>query len=122
MRKYMRDRYAANPSVRAEQIARATARYYEVEQGNVQEKNHSRKIEVLTHYGLCGKLRCCWEGCEVVDVDMLTLDHIANDGAEHRKKITGSVYQWVQAQNYPKGFQTLCANHQLKKEILRRKI
>jgi hypothetical protein len=41
------------------------------------------KKEVLTHYGKCGKLQCCWYFCKIVDIDILTLDHIHNDGNKH---------------------------------------
>jgi hypothetical protein len=89
------------------------------------------KTEVLTHYGKNGELKCCWQDCEVTDIDMLSLDHINNDGASHRRDaVTGkrenpfqgsSFYRLVRKQGYPEGLQTLCHNHQWKKEILRRR-
>ena len=81
------------------------------------------KLEVLTHYGPLGILGCCWEECNVTDLDMLSLDHINNDGAQHRKKlgpkVTGGekMYRIVKRNGFPEGFQTLCMNHQLKKKI-----
>lgn len=74
------------------------------------------KVEILTHYGR-GKLRCVTKGCAVTDIDMLTLDHIEDNGAEHRRTLGNKsrVYRSLKQQNYPEGFQTLCANHQLKK-------
>lgn len=85
------------------------------------------KLEVLTHYGKHGKLQCCWRGCAVCDVDMLSLDHIFDDGAKHRKSMVGNraaftgkeIYQWVKSNGYPKGFQTLCMNHQTKKQRIK---
>lgn len=80
------------------------------------------KAEVLTHYG-GGVLRCTADGCAVADLDMLTIDHIENDGASHRKEMrdTGQrmIYRFLKRNNWPKGFQTLCANHQMKKELER---
>jgi hypothetical protein len=81
------------------------------------------KLEALTHYGPEGILRCCWENCTVVDTDMLSLDHVNNDGAKHRRKsgqrLGGEkLYRWVIQENFPDGFQTLCMNHQLKKQLL----
>lgn len=83
------------------------------------------KTKVLTHYGKNGFLQCCWNGCEVNDIDMLTLDHVENNGADHRKGYTKSgrgggskLYDLLIRQGFPKGFQTLCANHNLKKHIL----
>ena len=87
------------------------------------QANLECKLEVLTHYGKDGRLQCCWPDCEVIDPDMLTADHIENDGAKHRKKEgSGSaLYAWLRRNGYPKGFQTLCGNHQWKKELMRRR-
>ncbi len=83
------------------------------------------KSDVLSHYGKDGTLCCCWPGCTECDPDILTLDHVENNGATHRKEIGGltgmRMYPKLRKANYPPGFQTLCANHQLKKEILRRR-
>ena len=86
--------------------------------------NQNRKIEVLSHYGKDGHLQCCWPGCLETDLDVLTLDHVNNDGAKDRiaGRATGTgLYYRVRNDGFPVGFQTLCANHQLKKEILRRR-
>lgn len=86
--------------------------------------NLALKIKVLTYYGKGKKLICCWDGCYISDVDCLTLDHIKDDGKEHRESgYKGGVNGLGQLAKlgYPEGFQTLCANHQLKKEILRRR-
>jgi hypothetical protein len=83
------------------------------------------KIDVLSHYGKDGKLQCCWPGCEVNDIDVLTLDHVNDDGAQDRmshKRLGKVFYDMLKGQNYPSGLQTLCANHNLKKEILRRRV
>ena len=88
------------------------------------ESNVRVKIEVLTHYGPAGQLRCAWPNCDVVDVDMLSLDHINNNGAQDRRSAKnergGSNTYWrVRNAGFPEGFQTLCCNHQRKKENLR---
>jgi hypothetical protein len=86
-------------------------------------RNHERKVEVLTHYGLRGKLRCCAVGCYVQDIDLLTLDHKEDNGVDHRKAINsrggGSTYRWILSNGFPEGFQTLCWNHQAKKALIR---
>lgn len=83
------------------------------------------KKECLTHYGKGGKLKCCWEGCSVHDIDLLTLDHIKNNGREDRAKdsIKGGhhLYYRLMRLKWPKGFQTLCWNHQWKKELMRQR-
>src|SRR5271166_3554308 len=101
--KYMRDRYAARPDVREYQITKVLSRYYAGHWVEVQSKNMSLKEEVLTHYGHNGKLQCCWPNCEVKDLDMLSLDHIHDDGAAHRKALgLGTrMYQWAKTNRFP---------------------
>jgi len=70
----------------------------------------TRKVVVLTHYGN-GKCACV--RCGVDDVRVLCIDHINDDGKEHRAKIGGGgrhIYKWLVENNYPEGFQTLCMN------------
>jgi hypothetical protein len=93
---------------------------------NAQNKkaNDDLKLEVLSHYSPDGILRCSF--CEVTDIDILTLDHVNDDGAQDKHasgKRRGGImlYQHVRALGFPEGYQTLCANHNLKKEILRRR-
>ena len=81
------------------------------------------KREVLTHYGPRGVLGCCWEDCMVVDLDMLSLDHIHDDGYKHHKegstvRLSGrALYYWARLNGYPTDLQTLCWNHQWKKRL-----
>src|ERR1700676_464524 len=82
------------------------------------------KEAILTHYGKGGELLCSWRGCLISDIDMLSLDHINNNGKEDRTpEVTGGykLYRKVIVLGYPKGFQTLCFNHQFKKEFLRKR-
>lgn len=104
----------------------ASATKYQQEHGferrdRVNKRCAELKVEVLTHYSPNQKLNCSWEGCTTTDIDMLSLDHINNDGAQHRKLMSNAggknTYQWVKKHNYPEGFQTLCMNHQTKKKI-----
>jgi hypothetical protein len=51
---------------------------------------------------------CCGDS----HLQFLTIDHINNDGKEHRKQIggVGMTYLWLRKNNYPAGFQVLCYN------------
>ena len=50
--------------------------------------------------------------------NILTVDHINNDGVAHRKKIKKrNIYQWLTKNNFPEGFQTLCMNCNFAKGI-----
>lgn len=75
------------------------------------QKRHENRLKVLQHYSnsdipFCA---CCGEK----HIEFLTIDHIHNDGAEHRKelkKINKSIAKWLIDNNYPSGFRILCFN------------
>jgi len=71
---------------------------------------NQRKL-VLEHYGgTPPSCSCCGESI----IEFLTVDHIDNDGAAHRRdnKIAsgGQTYSWIIKNNFPPGFQILCMN------------
>lgn len=67
---------------------------------------HKRiKIEAFEAYGGC-VCACCNEG----RLEFLSIDHINNDGASHRKVIKGAIYGWLKKNSYPDGFRVLCLN------------
>lgn len=76
------------------------------------------KQEVLSHYSISPPV-CAH--CRITDIDVLCIDHIANDGAEHRRIIGhnygANFYRWLKKNNYPGGFQVLCRNCNWKKRI-----
>lgn len=64
----------------------------------------SARDKVLEHYGkFCA---CCGEDERV----FLAIDHINDDGAEHRRIIKQNICPWLVRNGFPKGFQTLCHN------------
>lgn len=83
---------------------------------NEYSRNRAREVrlEVLIAYGS----KCIQ--CEEDRLPCLEIDHINNDGAQHRRdmKINGgsnSLTQWLKRNNFPKGFQILCGNcHRIK--------
>ena len=82
------------------------------------------KAQVCTHYGPNGALQCSWPGCDVVDLDVLTIDHIKNIGMEAKKTSFEAGYNFylrLRREGFPEGYQTLCHNHNWKKEIVRRR-
>lgn len=77
-----------------------------------------RKKEVLEGYG--GK--CMWaDGCVITDPDMLAVGHVNDDGAKDRKGrySNGGIYRKIIQLGFPPEYQLLCANHNLKKQILK---
>jgi hypothetical protein len=79
--------------------------------------NQAVKLEVMTHYS-GGKPFCAC--CRVDDMVFLTIDHVKNDGAVHRR--TGQTsgtpfYYWLRRSNYPVNYQVLCWNCQHAKAV-----
>lgn len=75
------------------------------------------KREVLTYYGN-GKLACIC--CSESIYEMLSIDHIDNNGSVERKKVrrTGHlIYKHLKKFHFPKGYQTLCFNCNMGKQI-----
>jgi hypothetical protein len=100
---------------------RAQVRPMKVEQIRAQHKRwrDRLKAEVVEAYG--GRCACCSEDGPI----FLCIDHINNDGSEHRKKLFGSrlvagqrFYSWLRKNNFPEGYQVLCWNCNTAKHIL----
>lgn len=90
--------------------ARAKSKYY---REKYRDKYNQRKKQIqrervefiLQKYG--GKCVCCGEK----NWRFLTLDHMNNDGKEHRKRMTTSaIYTWAMKNDYPKNLQAMCFN------------
>lgn len=76
------------------------------------------RLDMIIAYG--GK--CV--NCGITDFDVIDLDHINNNGAEHRRKnLYGyNLYRYLKKLNFPKDeYQLLCRNCNWKKELQRRK-
>jgi hypothetical protein len=74
------------------------------------ERRAKIRLEVLAHYGK-GKLACI--ECGFDNLLALSIDHINNNGNKHRKIIgSGHIVEWLKANNFPEGYQTLCMNCQ----------
>lgn len=73
------------------------------------------KVETFEAYGgaVCA---CCGEN----NLEFLSLDHIAGDGAAHRRQLAATkhkelgkgvkLYEWCRKNGYPAGFRVLCMN------------
>ncbi len=80
--------------------------------------NDALRSEMVAAYGG----RCACPGCDVTEQAFLTVDHIENDGAEHRRNIGrfGGIqfYRYLRAQGFPRDrYQLLCWNCNLAKHI-----
>ena len=81
-------------------------------------KRLNLKQAVLTHYG---NEKCACVKCGFEDIRALSIDHIKNDGAKHRKSGVLQIYNWLIKNDYPDGFQTLCMNCQWIKQYRHQK-
>jgi len=69
-------------------------------------RNYRKRLRklVIEHYG--GVCACCGE----TEFGFLTIHHINNDGAEHRRQIKKDIYQWLKNNGFPDGFEPRCYN------------
>ena len=85
------------------------------------------KRELFTLYGPQHEVRCSWTECQINDIDMLSLDHIDDDGNKARRNTGGrrkgyGFYMWLLKEAKARRFhrlQVLCHNHNMKKQLLR---
>ena len=141
MVKYRRERYLQYKDViikkvteykasNVEKVKKAKALYYATDGGKTKRRvkvyKDATKLKVISHYSN-NMLKC--NVCENSMYEHLTLDHLNNDGAEHRKKVIfngnrhggNSTYLWVIRNNYPDIFQILCMNCNYKKYAVLKK-
>lgn len=66
---------------------------------------------MFRHYGGAEPACSC---CGEKHLQFLAIDHIAQDGAEHRRKIDSkggyTFYNWLVQNGFPPGFRVLCHN------------
>lgn len=77
------------------------------------KKNHLLlKEKIFRAYGgyVCA---CCGEK----EKAFLTIDHINNDGAAHRREVGSALYKWLEMNEFPEAFQVLCMNCQWGKRV-----
>lgn len=83
--------------------------------------SQKRRLKVLQHYSSEGIPKCV--GCGTRETEFLQLDHVLNDGAEHRRsaglKTSDGLIYWCIKNSYPESvkLQVLCANCNLTKRL-----
>jgi hypothetical protein len=102
--KYSSDRYFRNPK----------------KSQSITHKSRVKvRIDMIKEYG--GKC----SDCGITDIDVLDMDHIDNNGSEHRRMgFHGyNLYRFLKKNNWPKdNYQLLCRNCNWKKELKRRRL
>lgn len=113
------DEYDKKRQQTPEYKAQKRAYYKRVNKFRVQRRYEEVKLEVLSHYSF-GTPRC--EYCGETDIRCLCIDHIDGGGSQHHREIGvgrgGAFYLWLKRNNYPDGFQVLCANCNLRKKFV----
>lgn len=106
LRQRSRDWVANHPGRRKAILAE-----YRIRSNRACERRYRQRIrrEVLGHYGATCK--CCGE----TEEKFLSLDHVNNNGSEHRraigrKQMGYAFYLWIKRNNYPDFLQILCHN------------
>lgn len=78
--------------------------------GNAERRKQVRHEVYMAYGGYC--CACCGES----EPAFLSIDHVNNDGAEHKRRenlVTGEqMYRWLKRHGFPPGFQILCMNCQ----------
>ena len=90
---------------------RAKDRYDKDPSLHQKEEKQRRKVDrynAINHYSK-GTMKCAC--CDCSKYVALTIDHMNNNGNEHREEIGHSaIYRWLRKNNYPEGYQVLCYN------------
>lgn len=75
------------------------------ERGRALARYHQLRNDAMMAYG--GHVCAC---CGETEPNFLSLDHIENDGATHRRTVGKAIWKWLRDNKYPAGFQVLCMN------------
>lgn len=73
----------------------------------IRKRDHDQKVRVFEAYG--GTICAC---CGETELAFLSLDHVEQNGAEHRKEVGLRVYRYLEKEGYPDPhlYQVLCRN------------
>ena len=80
------------------------------------ERRHLLKVKVLSYYSNPQGIPIC-NSCGEQAIDVLCIDHIEGGGCRQAKSLSTTLYYWLVKNNFPSGFQVLCANCNLKKKV-----
>lgn len=95
-----------NPGLAAKRTAQYRAANHEKVKASQRASDRKLKDAAYAAYGGY-RCACCGETTEA----FLSIDHINNDGANHRRDVERrKLYKWLKRHSYPEGFQILCMN------------
>lgn len=90
-----------------DELRQKSQEYYAINREAIKQRKLATKLEVFEHYGGAHCAKC---GDDRISV--LTIDHINQDGAVHRRTIQlkDKLCKWLKKNGYPEGYRVLCAN------------
>lgn len=90
-------------------VRRANPELYAADRARTRELYIELRTEVLRHYSNNTMSCAC---CGMTGYKFLSIDHINNDGAEHREEVSSGFdyIRWFFKHEFPEGFQILCYN------------
>ena len=96
-----------NPGIAAQRMREWREKNPERHKENNKRNYEKWKARAIDAYG-GNRCNCCGE----TEPLFLSIDHVNNDGAEHRKSVASGIkfYKWLAENGYPDGFQVLCHN------------
>jgi len=78
-----------------------------IDNRRIGQRNFNRRVKILV-LEKYGRICAC---CKEERYEFLAIDHINGGGIKHRKEINKkTLYGWLKANNFPKGFRVLCHN------------
>jgi hypothetical protein len=109
------DFYERHPNYKQDYDAAWREKNPDRQSAYMKKYNLKLKRQVMDAYG--GHCACCGE----IELVFLTIDHVEDNGAEHRREIAAAkgnswgqagspTYRWLRDNGFPAGFQVLCAN------------
>jgi uncharacterized protein YeaO (DUF488 family) len=89
-------------------------KYKEINKNRHQKWHKNLKFEVLSHYSNGTPICAC---CGEKELSFLSLEHVNNDGAKHKKELFGkrhNLYSWLKNNSYQTNYkiEVLCMNCQ----------
>ena len=84
------------------------------------QKNYGQKLKIRAMYHYSNGELCCAR-CGINDIDVLCIDHINGGGnklrAQLRYGMGKAFYRWLRQNDFPEGYQVLCFNCNMKKQL-----
>jgi len=93
-------------------------KYRKKTRNKLSKQHQELRREIITYYG-GDPPKCAICECDLYEV--LSVDHLFNNGANHRRQVGSNIYASIKKDNFPQEFQVLCRNCNWLKNLATRK-